>query len=97
MSTPLTDEQYSELVRALEEMRCGIDIDHQLFVEQISPFAYVYLTQWLHVIGPLPSTAHVIYACDNMVRELCEERCAEPEYQNDVQAAFGGIVQTPQG
>jgi len=21
----------------------------------------------------------------------------EPEYQNDVQAAFGGIVQTPQG
>lgn len=32
--------------------------------------------------------------CDSCGKPIYDE---EPEYQNDVQAAFGGIVQTPQG
>ena len=75
MSTPLTDEQYSELVVALEAIRYGCSLELQLELHACSAWTFVYLTQWFHVIGPLPSTAHVIYACDNMVRELCEERC----------------------
>ena len=32
--------------------------------------------------------------CDSCGKQIYDE---EPEWQNDVQAAFGGIVQTPQG
>ena len=32
--------------------------------------------------------------CDSCGKPIYDE---EPEWQNDVQAAFGGIVQTPQG
>ena len=32
-----------------------------------------------------------------LMDELKAEMMQEPEWQNDVQAAFGGIVQTPQG
>lgn len=98
--TPLTAEQYSELVIALEAMRAACPLDGQWLYRLISPFAYVYLTQWFHRIGVNPDTSPrdvLLWVCTHMVAELCEERCAEPEYQNDVQAAFGGIVQTPQG
>lgn len=75
--TPLTAEQYSELVRMLEDMReypDAIGIPWQIGL-LYTPFACVYLTQWFHRIGPIESHAHFRYVCDRMVAELCEERC----------------------
>jgi len=108
--TPLTPEQYSELVCVLEVIREQADettnpiwYDDGEFVQMTfrriptTPFTFVYLTQWFHKLGPITDRPTMSYACTQMVVELCEERCAEPEYQNDAQAAFGGIVQTPQG
>ena len=109
MSTPLTPEQYSELVVALEMLRSEYADGNDYCVERtlrahwiakhLSPFAFIYLIQWF---GKLPSgiendSQATVRAIDRMVAELCEERCDVPEYQTDVQAAFGGIVQTPQG
>lgn len=77
MSTPLTPEQYSELICVLERIREYPDatsIPWQIGI-LYTPFAYVYLTQWFGRVGPIESHAHFRYICDNMTRELCEERC----------------------
>lgn len=74
--TALTAEQYSELVRMLEDMRQYPDatsIPWQIGL-LYTPFAYVYLTQWFGRVGPIESNAHFRYICDRMVAELCEER-----------------------
>lgn len=72
--TPLTAAQYSELVVALEGVRYGFN-----FVPSIcTPFAYVYLTQWFHIVGVNPLTCDrdlLLLTCERMVAELCAERC----------------------
>lgn len=77
MSTPLTAEQYSELVRMLEDMSEYPDattIPWQIGI-LYTPFTYIYLVQWFHKIGPIESNEHFRYVCRRMVAELCEERC----------------------
>ncbi len=78
MSTPLTDEQYSELVRTLENMRSaygyGWSGQPQQMVRDMwtsklmSAWCMVYLTQWFGRVGQ--DSAHI----PHMVAELCEER-----------------------
>lgn len=76
MSTPLTGGQYSELVIALEAIRHGCDLALQWELRAVSPWVFVYLTQWFHKIGPLPEGRDgVVWCCTHMVAELCEERC----------------------
>lgn len=87
MSTPLTAEQYSELVVALEQLREGCRADDIWYDDDmlkvalrawcgpLSAFAYIYLVQWFHRIGPIRSQQALRYACAHMVAELCEELC----------------------
>lgn len=73
--TPLTAEQYSELVVALEAMRGGCSLNKQWVMRYCTDWCYIYLTQWFHRIGPLPDDPDALrYACAHMVAELCEER-----------------------
>lgn len=78
MSTPLTAEQYSELVRALEEMRyfsvASNGIPWQMAL-CYSPWCYAYLVKWFHIVGPITTHEALVFACNHMVAELCEERC----------------------
>ncbi len=77
--TPLTQEQYSELVRALELTRtmCVLDDTRPVLVSlqaiytrgMCSDWCFVYLTQWFDKVGATYS--HIPL----MVAELCEERC----------------------
>ena len=76
MSTPLTAEQYSELIRMLEDLRTwadGTTIPWSVAGEY-SAFAYVYLTQWFGKLT-IPDNAHFKAACGYMIAKLCEERC----------------------
>jgi len=75
--TPLTQEQYSELVVALEVMRAVGCTETALWLaDQCSDWCFVYLTQWFHRIGPLPPGRDgIVWCCTLMVAELCEERC----------------------
>lgn len=78
MSTPLTDEQYSELVRTLELMRSIYANDYAFQPQQMvrdmwtsklmSAWCMVYLTQWFGKLKP--DSAYIPL----MVAELCEER-----------------------
>lgn len=73
--TPLTAEQYSELVVALEALRYGCGLTEQWLLGACSNWCFVYLTQWFYRIGPLPDDPDALrYACSHMVAELCEER-----------------------
>lgn len=80
--TPLTDDQYSELVVALELMRDiyarGYAFQPQHLLKylwadcQCSAWCMVYLTQWFGRVGQ--DSAHI----PHMVAELCKERtCAQ--------------------
>lgn len=76
--TPLTEDQYSELVRTLEGMRssyaCGYAKQPQQMLRDMhtsgvcSGWALIYLTQWFGIVGQ--DSAHI----PHMVAELCEER-----------------------
>lgn len=78
MSTPLTDDQYAELVCVLENMRSvyarGFPYQPQQLLRDgyengwIGAWALVYLTQWFGRVGQ--NSAHI----PHMVAELCEER-----------------------
>lgn len=75
--TPLTAEQYSELVVALEAMRgMRCNEQHLWLAGYCNNWTFIYLTQWFHAIGPLPDDPDALrYACAHMVAELCRERC----------------------
>lgn len=77
MSTPLTAEQYSELVRALEDIQEYPDACHVPWQVALlySPWCYAYLVQWFHRIGPITTHEALVFACTHMVAELCRERC----------------------
>lgn len=78
MSTPLTPDQYGELVRALELMnsRYAAGCPHQpqqmlrdMWQQQaVSAWAFIYLIEWFGKVGQ--DSAHIPY----MVAELCVER-----------------------
>ncbi len=78
MSTPLTDDQYSELVVALELMRDiyarGYAFQPQQLLRDmykhnhITDWTLIYLTQWFGIVGQ--DSAHI----PHMVAELCRER-----------------------
>jgi len=77
--TPLTDDQYAELVCILENMRSvyarGFPYQPQQLIKQLyishtcSAWCMVYLTQWFGKVGQ--DSAHI----PHMVAELCKERC----------------------
>ena len=75
--TPLTAEQYSALVVALEQLRGSERIDCTLaamwYDKQCSDWCLVYLTQWFHIVGE--DCTRVPY----MVAELCWERQSASE------------------
>jgi len=81
MSTPLTDDQYSELVVALEVLRqiaVGVEFPLRRMWNcgEISPFAFVYLVQWFYKLSVTFNTSTLkLHWIPHMVAELCEERC----------------------
>jgi len=78
MSTPLTDDQYSELVVALEAMSnhyangYKLQPQHMLnemyALQDITGWTLIYLTQWFGKLKP--DSAYI----PRMIAELCEER-----------------------
>lgn len=76
--TPLTDDQYSELVNQLEAMRSAYSYGYVKQPQQMlrdmhtsgvcSGWALIYLTQWFGIVGQ--DSAHI----PHMVAELCKER-----------------------
>lgn len=92
--TPLTDDQYSELVCVLEAIReqatettNPIWYDDGEFVMMAfrrtptTAFALVYLMQWFHKLGPITDRTTMLYACSHMVAELCEERVSAHDHR----------------
>jgi len=77
--TPLTDDQYSVLVVALERMRAHFTSGYKLqpihmlkemyLLQSIDGWTLIYLTQWFGKVGQ--DSAHI----PHMVAELCKERC----------------------